>query len=279
MSMTAIYVEQVIIGFFVIVTAIVLATGALPAVGDKPTSVLFGFALIAASYVVGILYDRCSDSLLARLERLSRILFATKNKTLPLCTDPFPEYRSRLDVNAPWAAYLSSRMRLMRAFTTLVPAMTVATLVYRQDAYALVALAAVIVAYVATALLALLCTLPRTDDVDGLNDFLSQRQPGEHWLDPILAGLGAIVIVALRIASTDPQREIAYAIVAAGAGLTLLTGWAWLRVTDTLLHRIRDSAPNPTGPAPRGYSDISPRSPGHTRLRIAARSRSPRNPA
>lgn len=240
MSMTAVYVEQVIIGFFVIVTVIVLATGTLPAVSNTPSSVLAGFALIAASYVVGILYDRCSDSLLARLERLSRISFAVKGRALPLAEDPFPQYRSRLDINAPWAAYLSSRMRLMRAFTTLLPAMMVAVLVHRQWGYALIALAAVAAAYIATAALATLCTLPRTDEIDRLNAFLRARQPGEYWLDPVIAGLGTVVVIALRIAGSDADPVTALSIVAAGAGLTLLTGWAWLRVTDTLLHRIRD---------------------------------------
>lgn len=47
-------------------------------------------------------------------------------------------------------------------------------------------------------------------------------------------------MIALRIAGSDADPVTALSIVAAGAGLTLLTGWAWLRVTDTLLHRIRD---------------------------------------
>src|SRR5262249_2650788 len=99
MKHTAVYVEQVIIGFCVLVIVDVLLTGRVPSLSKE--GLLEGAIVIGASYVVGILYDRCADSLLDRVDRWNRITYATRGAAADGIhrpywrKDPFPEFSSK----------------------------------------------------------------------------------------------------------------------------------------------------------------------------------------
>lgn len=247
MDTTSVYVEQVIIGFFVIVTAIVLATGTVPAVPEKVNVVLAGLALIGASYVAGILYDRCADSLLDPLACWNRVAFAVRGLQPAnaaaheyVTTDPFPEYSSRLLALPPSQMYMLSRLRILRAFTTLIPAMTAAWCVYgAKDAPPI--LWPVVAVYAVFAAIAHVSGVPPTNDRTKLNAFLRPRvrvresgmqlERRQLLVHPLVIALLFVAVCTIWI---RPEQ------VFAGTALTLLTGWGWLRVSDTHLRLIRD---------------------------------------
>src|SRR5215212_4594191 len=106
MEMTAVYVEQVIIGSLVLIAASLLVTGALPPVDNLKESVLW----IGAAYVIGILYDKCADTMLERVDRWNRISFAVDVGKLgdgdAVRDDLFPEYGKRHLLKSDMLAYL-----------------------------------------------------------------------------------------------------------------------------------------------------------------------------
>ena len=88
---------------------------------------------IGAAYLLGVIFDRFADTLLERFNRWNRLLFAIElkeeNKALSP-DDPFPEDRLQIEVIHEgdeaweWMDYLRSRIRVARAMTAFVPALT-----------------------------------------------------------------------------------------------------------------------------------------------------------
>ena len=136
MKATELFVEQLIIGIVVVLTAAVMvwpqfALSLMDADRDLSKAAL----VLIAAYLVGIVYDRVADSLLQDLERHHRLLFALgehyKQEKDKETLDRFPEDRLRMKVmgeagRAEHGDYLRSRIRLTRALTTLVPAIAMA---------------------------------------------------------------------------------------------------------------------------------------------------------
>jgi hypothetical protein len=89
---TEVYVEQVIIGFCVLVTVDLLLNGRLRDFSDK--AIVAGAIVIGAAYVVGILYDRCADSLLDRLDRWHRLAYAYRDIPMSSSSKPIPSRRT-----------------------------------------------------------------------------------------------------------------------------------------------------------------------------------------
>lgn len=138
MKTTEIFIEQVLIGLLVLFIVGILA---LPGLADEIVDTAwngFGTAaiLVAAAYIVGIVYDRTADTLLEDLERHHRLAFALRelaSGTAP-GDDPFPENRYRVNLFRSEAAvdqahYLRIRLRLTRSLATLTPALSVALVV------------------------------------------------------------------------------------------------------------------------------------------------------
>lgn len=246
MEMTAVYVEQVIIGAFALVTVVVLATGALPVIPADMNEIAAGLAFIGAAYVAGILYDRSADTLLERVDRWNRVAFAIEwlKPRLPLRGDPFPEYKRRQLVRPEPLAYFRSRFRILRAVASILPAMTIAALVLRQPAWAGVAAIEVAAIYAAAAFLNS-APAPKTSDWQTINDLLDQKESASRrlsrrrfWLERSMFGLLLTAVLGAVIAGSDANVTAALLILAAGITLTVLTGWAWLRVSDTYLELV-----------------------------------------
>ena len=255
MRQTEIYVEQVIIGFCVLVIVDVLLTGRVPQPSDK--GLLTGAIVIGASYVVGILYDRCADSLLERFDRWNRIRFAVRgtpddHMTPPAWpSDPFPQFSRKLSVKEE-AAYLKSRLRLMRAMTTLVPAMTIAVLVARASFFPRpcpLVLIATVGMYFLVALLSRE-EVPRTDDKN-LTEYVRSRRRTPHegkirlrfapggWTEPAVIGWFLLSAEAIAIAAWSGDWPEGFVIAVAGMLLTLLVAWSWVRISYTFMSLLR----------------------------------------
>lgn len=273
MELTQVYVEQVIIGAMVLVIAAILVTGVVWFPEESLGEVVAGGAFIAAAYVAGILYDRCADTLLERLDRQNRVRFALKRfrRTFPLAGDPFRKYGNTLVGNFP---YLKSRMRILRALTTLVPLMALACLVARDPSDSGPATVSAAGIYVLIGVLCGLREYPTTHEFEKLN--VVGLPP--LWREPAILGLAAMTLLNVSFAIRDSDRLRALAIVLGGTVLTLIAAWAWLRVNDTVMRAIAGRA-SPTRPGLRGYFGIFPRNRGRSRLRTAGRSRSRRSSA
>lgn len=233
MELTQVYVEQVIIGAMVLVIAAILVTGVVWFPESSLGELVAGGAFIGAAYVAGILYDRCADTLLERLERQNRVRFALKRlgRTFPFEKDPFEEYGKKLVRNFP---YLQSRMRILRALTTLVPLMALACLVARDSSGSGPAAMSAAAIYVLIGALCVVREYPTTHDYVDLND-VGLPPP---WREPAILGLAAMTLLNVSFAIRDSDRVRALMIVLGGAVLTLVAGWAWLRVNDTAMYAI-----------------------------------------
>ena len=242
MNATDVYVEQVIIGGIVVAIVVTLFTGALPQLeGDWAEIGVF----VAIAYLAGLVYDRIGDTLLERIEKRQRLEFAIgeriRNRDID---DPFPEDRYRAFVHsggeelARQYNYLRTRVRLMRAAASLLPAATVALLVHRNHGTAgwLVTFD-VIAAYALVATINTVSSrLPRTDE----DDFAVYAANGTRWpaaYAPAIAGLVALVALMLALAADVTSLGI----IAAGITATILAGWVWIRITGTFMAFLRDS--------------------------------------
>jgi hypothetical protein len=133
MKATEIFVEQVLIGFLVMGTVGVMFYTEVMAflVKQKDLSVMVGAGLVGAAYFIGIVYDRLADTILEDIDQHQRLWFALNPSKTP--TDPFPENQYRVELMQPsdvyeYGNYLRSRIRLTRAFTTLLPGLSISVL-------------------------------------------------------------------------------------------------------------------------------------------------------
>lgn len=240
-SLTTIYVEQVIIGFTFLMTAAVFVTGRLPRLDGQ--GLVAGAIAVGASYVAGIFWDRCSDTLLERLERWRRLTFAIRDQ-YEIRADPFPQFSDKLK---SWddVPYLQSRIRILRSMTTLVPLMTLAAVV--QAARLPPEIRGLLLA--ATALLVLIVPLmstrlpkvPRTNELDAVRALMPRKKALFHAdYEPVLVALALLAIEAIAVGAMSKHRLLAMATAVAGMALTLAVGWAWLRIYTTYLAYLRD---------------------------------------
>ena len=145
MSTTEIFIEQVIIGLLVLLIGCLL--GGESSVRWVLNADLGSFVVVAAlAYLLGIVFDRIGDTVLARLERHNRLHFAAEiaprpnaptDPEVPL-EDPFQEDKARLAVLGPDGAakygdYLRSRIRLTRALAFSLPALALSSSVAAMD--------------------------------------------------------------------------------------------------------------------------------------------------
>src|SRR5687767_14489046 len=167
MKTTELFVEQTLTGFLVLTAAAApfLSWATLQELPDEAKGGIdIGSAAgaICVAYLLGVIFDRFADTLLARFNRWNRLLFAIElkqeNKALSP-EDPFPEDELQIavihagDEAWEWMDYIRSRIRLARAMTAFVPAVTVSMqlamgLRDRPDIVTAV-LAALVAAYVA----------------------------------------------------------------------------------------------------------------------------------
>ena len=165
MKTTELFVEQVLIGFMVLVVGALVFWGDVYAFAlrrsDKSLElIVIGGVLIGTAYLIGMVYDRIADTLLQDIEGQGRLQFAlrrfklksgkVRTKDLEISaeenegvevfdhyvvtkTDLFTDGRYRMMVLGNVEAtgqmeYLRSRIRLTRALATIIPALMIAFL-------------------------------------------------------------------------------------------------------------------------------------------------------
>jgi hypothetical protein len=265
MKTTELFVEQTLTGF------LVLTAGAAPflsweSLQKLPDEARGGLDIssaagaIGAAYLLGVIFDRFADTLLERPNRWNRLLFAIElkeeNKALSP-DDPFPEDRLQIEVIHEgdeaweWMDYLRSRIRVARAMTAFVPALTLSMALAMgfRDRPGMIraVLAIVVAAYVTTFLVSQILErssrrLPKTYDLHTDEDCqgarAKMRATGEptFWLGVFLLALG----LGLIPLGTGPGRAAMAAMLATGAVLSAISAWAWWRTTETFMQFLRD---------------------------------------
>ena len=167
MKTTELFVEQTLTGFMVLTAAAAPFISwenlqELPDEAKGGIDISSAAGAIGAAYLLGVIFDRFADTLLERPNRWNRLLFAIGlkegNKALSP-DDPFPEDRLQIEVIHQgdeaweWMDYIRARIRLSRAMTAFVPALTLSMelAIGLRDRSASVGavLASVVAAYVA----------------------------------------------------------------------------------------------------------------------------------
>ena len=265
MKTTELFVEQTLTGF------LVLAAGAAPFLSWEKLEKLPGEAkggfdissaagAIGIAYLLGVIFDRFADTLLERINRWNRLLFAIElkeeNKALSP-DDAFPEDRLQIEVTLKgdeaweWMDYIRSRIRIARAMTAFVPAVTLSmelAMGFRDRPGMIRAVLTIVVAaYVAAFLVSRMLErsrrrLPKTYDLHTDDDcqkaraqMRATREPAV-WLGVFLLALG----LGLITVGNGPGRAGMAAVVATGAVLTAISAWAWWRTTETFMQFLRD---------------------------------------
>ena len=265
MKTTELFVEQTLTGF------LVLTVAAAPFLSwetlqDLPEEAKGGIDIssaagaIGAAYLLGVIFDRFADTLLERVNRWNRLLFAIelKEENKALSTDdPFPEDQLQIEVIHQgdeaweWMDYIRSRIRVARAMTAFVPALTIsmALAIGLRDHPGMVkaVLAIVVAAYVAAFLVSQMLErsslrLPKTYDLKTNEDCqrarATMRATSEpiFWLGVFLLALG----LGLIPLGAGPRRAAMAAVLATGIVLSGISGWAWWRTTETFMQFLRD---------------------------------------
>jgi hypothetical protein len=265
MKTTELFVEQTLTGF------LVLAAGAAPFLSWESLEKLPGEArggidissaagAIGVAYLLGVIFDRFADTLLERINRWNRLLFAIElkkeNKALSP-EDPFPEDRLQIEVIQKgdeaweWMDYIRSRIRVARAMAAFVPAVTLSMELViglrNQPDMIRATLASVVAAYV-TAFLASLALerssrrLPKTYHLHTDADCQGARAKMKSTIEPSLwlavflfvLGLGLIAV------ADGPGRIGMAAVLGIGTVLTAISVWAWWRTTGTFMQFLCD---------------------------------------
>jgi hypothetical protein len=265
MKSTELFVEQTLTGFLVLSAAaapfIPLETlQKLP--DDAKGGIDIGSAAgaIGAAYLLGVVFDRFADTLLERLNRWNRLLFAIElmkdDKALSV-EDPFPEDRLQIELIKhgdeawEWMDYLRSRIRLARAMAAFVPALTLSLMLNvglrnRPNVINTV-LTIVVVAYLAAFLASRILErsshrLPKTFELKSDEDcqrackMMSTAKEPVFWLAVIMIALG----LGLIAIGPTPGWGAMAALLATGTFLTGISGWTWWRTTMTFMQFLHD---------------------------------------
>ena len=265
MKTTELFVEQTLTGFLVLTAAAAPFVSwdvleKLPDEAQGGVDISSAAGAIGIAYLLGVIFDRFADTLLERLNRWNRLLFAIElkeeNKAL-LPDDPFPEDRLQIEVIHQgdeaweWMDYLRARIRLARAMAVFVPALTLSMelTVGLRDRPGMInaVLATIAAAYVAAFFVSQVLErsarrLPKTNDLHTDEDCRGARRQMSvvrepvFWLGMLLLALG----LGLIPFGAGPGRGAMAAVFAAGALLTAISAWAWWRMTETFMQFLHD---------------------------------------
>lgn len=263
MKSTELFVEQTLTGFLVLSAAVApfipLETMISGGEAESGIDVSSAAGAIGAAYLLGVVFDRFADTLLERFNRWNRLLFAIelfKEKEAPP-GDPFPEDRLQIEVirqggqTWEWMDYLRSRIRVARAMTAFVPALTLSLMLavgFRKDPQTINAALVILVAAYLTSFIASRIIerssrrLPKTYELNSAADcerarsmMRTMKEP-VSWLVVVLMTLGIVLIVR----GPTPGWGTMAAILATGAFLTGVSGWTWWRTTITFMQFLQD---------------------------------------
>lgn len=269
MKTTDVYIEQVLMGLLVLLTAGLFFLDHWPEFSASSKDIGVAFLALGGSYLLGILYDRFADTLLQNLEQHNRLAIAIKRMDANEVADskgsagedPFPEERLRIAIleKAPGLArysdYLRTRIRLTRAIATILPALSVGLGVFligrrhgttRLSVWSGIAVASVYCSVFTLNLLRLPEKLPKTSDRTKLENYKIKK--AEKWWHFYTAvkepGLiGALLLFGFLEYIVFRFHDL-HLMTLAPAGLlaTLFAGWVWYRVNQTQLTLLRDYA-------------------------------------
>jgi hypothetical protein len=265
MKTTELFVEQTLTGLLVLTAAAAPFLSwekleKLPGEAKGGIDISSAAGAIGAAYLLGVIFDRFADTLLERINRWNRLRFAIElkeeNKALSP-EDPFPEDQLQIEVIQKgdeaweWMDYIRSRIRVARAMTAFVPAVTLSVELAMglRDRPGLIkaVLATVVCGYIAAFLGSQILErssrrLPKTYDLHTDEDCRKARalmrattEPA-FWLGVFLLALG----LGLIAVGTDTARPAMAAVLGAGAVLTAISAWAWWRTTETFMQFLRD---------------------------------------
>jgi hypothetical protein len=271
MKTTELFVEQVLIGFFVIGIVTLLASHGLPNIDWETKTlkaVVLSTGLLVVAYLIGIVYDRCADTLLKDIDQHNRLRAGLKDTDLTqsVTKDPFPEQDIRTKILAKasemveYANYLRSRMRLTRALATLVPALGLTWILIQLGNQATWVYGTVVISLVYG--IALLLKLfgwtyepPRTNKLDKVNEYIEgHRKKNTNeltlirptiLLEPVYWGLFVLTISGWIFVLRASGNNLLLLIPFASIGLTLLVGWCWWRISGTFFSLLRSVMKNP----------------------------------
>lgn len=275
MKTTELFVEQVLIGLLVIsIVGLVVYDYANPFVTlDSLGSfelIVTGGLLIGSAYLIGMVYDRLSDTLLQDFESHCRIHFIVSSmkpedltELLDTGKDPFEEGKYRIIIlSNPQATnhmeYLRSRIRLTRSLTTLLPALMVSSLLVldheKANPFRLEFAIAIPIAYFLTLLLKMREKPkgpPKTYQTLALRAYLNdwtlpkcskQRTRAGlkfSWRDEVWIGMGLLALTStLQVLANWSYARVS--ILFAGLLLTIIVGWSWWRISLTFYSFLRD---------------------------------------
>ena len=265
MKSTELFVEQTLTGFLVLSAAAApfVSLEDLQKVSDEAKGGIdIGSAAgaIGAAYLLGVIFDRFADTLLERFNRWNRLLFAIElkkdNKALSP-DDPFPEDQLQIEVIHQggeaweWMDYLRSRIRIARAMTAFVPALTLSLMLatgFRGSRGTIhVVLASIAAAYLLSFLVSRILErssqrMPKTYHLRTAADCEHARIQMKAMAEPVF-WLG-VVLIALGLglipfAAAD-DRSTMGAIFATGIALASICAWSWWRMTGTFMQFLRD---------------------------------------
>ena len=265
MKSTELFVEQTLTGFLVL-TAAAAPFISMETLQKLPDDAKGGIDIgsaagaIGAAYLLGVVFDRFADTLLERLNRWNRLLFAMeimKDGEAPSKEDPFPEDQLQIEVIRQgdqaweWMDYLRSRIRIARAMAAFVPALALSLMLsigFRDQPKVInAALIVIVVAYLTSFLASRILErssqrLPKTYELQSDADcqhasrMMSTAKEPVAWLAVVLIALG---IGLISIGPTPGWGTMA-AILAAGTFLTGISGWTWWRTTMTFMQFLHD---------------------------------------
>lgn len=266
MRSTEIFVEQLLIGAVVALT-LALSFGErhlwadLVATGDKSAVAAWitGGLGLGAAYLLGVLMDRCADSLIDPVEKHHRLRFGLSCASdhpskWEKHFDPFDKPRLEVKVRkhggdlGEWLHYLRSRIRLARGLAVFVPALTVAmVLALRQHPltwWIWVFPAGYVVAGVSNMIDK---KVPSTGKRKDAARYVDVRKVSEEGLSSgslvldvlccSVVRLGLLLLLAAFVLAWGSARLAGVAL--AGTAATALAFWTWWRITDTLMKFLR----------------------------------------
>jgi hypothetical protein len=275
MKTTELFAEQVLIGLLVIsIVGLLVYDYANPIVtlNGKSTLELIvtGGLLVGAAYLIGMVYDRVSDTILQDIESHCRLHFVSRMKpdelerSLAAGQDPFEEGKYRIIVLGNGQAanhmeYLRSRIRLTRSLATLLPGLTVALLLAMDFGKTSPWWEGVAVTIPLAYLLVFILKLrkrpsapPKTYETGDLKKYLDRarslpkssnplkRPPlrfllqDEVWFALVLLTLAASILIL------STRSYARFSVLVVGLLLTIIVGWSWWRISITFYAFLRD---------------------------------------
>jgi hypothetical protein len=257
-------VELVLTGLVLLAALLMpaVAGGALPIQLDDGTIAV----AIAAGFLLGVVADRCADTILSRWEGLDRCRFAWRGEVPAQrralvgtedAKDPFPENWMRIQVMTEGSEgvrhlleQLRIRIRIARALTVLAPALATSAALAAASlphgpgpspalGTGMIAVPVLHLTFLGVAVLAATWLRPpRTTRSAALDtDRRARRRLRICSAPAVWFGLQAALGRAIVVRSPD-TRKVALAIVLTGALLTILAWWAWSRILVTFMQSL-----------------------------------------